>query len=1474
MSERYKTLFKNDKPQLQKGIPVLLDTFALLGDTISGKVIAQLKFQNIGVKSITAVYAVLTCYDAMNSLVKDKPEAKYLDMDVAPGSFFGDRVPVVLPDNTIRSFSVRITSVRFGDGTTVKAEENTAFNAIDDPEISLTGGQIKQLEIEAKDRSIGAFSVSPERFEGKIRCACSQWNDESVEHCLWCGSDLKWLLEHSDSEVLQEHLEQRLKEEAEEEERRQEELRKQREERAALEKKKAEELRIEREKAEKEHAERMAAEEKKRKKRNKIIITVTSFAIIAGLIYAFVIKPKIDTKNKYQAALSLLDEKRYEEAAAEFEELGSYKDSENLLLRTDADKLYDAGKFSDAYEIYKELPEEYQIHEEDYQSKYSEAESLLSEGEFEEAAKLFDGIRGYSDSAGKVDAVYYTEAETAYDKGDFAGANAKFQKLGEYKDSASRAKQAEADGLYADGDYSAAYEIYAGLDEAYRTHTDDYAAMYDNAVLLMDNEDYAAAAAAFTEIESYSDSAEHIKEAYYKAGEAALSSREFETAKEMYSAAGEYQDSSEKIKAVENYENGLALQEAGSFGEAREAFEAAGILDSEARIEACCEEDYSTASELRESGDIDGAYKLFSTITDYKDSAEIVQEIDDTYELAAAYEEEGNYDDAILTYSSLKNYSDASAKVRSVAYLRAERMLEEGNYDKAAEAFKILGGYEDSADRVLEAHYKKAESLEEKGEKVLAAEEYAICGDYLDSADRIKALSLSIADEAFNAGDYGTALEYYTNLEQTDELKAREYELAQTCEGAGNYEQAVKAYEVLGEYELSVSRLPVARYIWAEQLQESGRYAEAAEQFGLLGDASDSKGRAQECTYLNGKQLMEEENYDEAIKAFESLGGYSDSNQMIKECTYRIAMGYLDAKDYEAARSVFEELGNYEDSAEKVKLCIYESGNLKYKKGDYAGAWRLYKAIKGYEDTDERILECDYQLALADYNAGNFDAALSNLTDVKNYKDSEDIRNKCHYELGQAKLKEGDTAQAVKELYAANTLPEAQELLFETGKDFARTNENEHAIEALWACGDYEPAKDLLKEIGGLLIQNDQKEDGAIAYLAAGERDPESKVSFTEKELKESLSKYTLMGSEDFKKAIVAEFEASQEVDIAAFMDKGEYDKAYAIMEANGDHEAIADNKCERAKELQDAGDKDAADKLFGEAFYEYLKLPNCDKKAKEALENSGVWVKTGRGYQIMAPYGFYMAEEYDILIYTNRLHDIHLLNKTDDIEIVLTLVHDYPSVAMEEILNSEKKRGLEAELKEINHTKVVTEQYDHQYKMLWLDPDKNLLFMVTVFQNSSDTPGVEYLEQYSDMIFHTLTHETKDQILYDNPNCYAAVYDVQSEDLSKGLQTRFLLENRARNSLTFTIQNAWINGVEINPTWATWTGDEENYSTKNLKGKAELKKGELMYSGITWNGDDLKSKGIEKIDEIRMMFTVTDSNNAVIHSDMLYIAP
>lgn len=81
------------------------------------------------------------------------------------------------------------------------------------------------------------------------------------------------------------------------------------------------------------------------------------------------------------------------------------------------------------------------------------------------------------------------------------------------------------------------------------------------------------------------------------------------------------------------------------------------------------------------------------------------------------------------------------------------------------------------------------------------------------------------------AKKYDMALEYYLKLEQTEDLKAKEYALAQTCYDEGFFAEAVQLYEILGQYQLCVSKLPMAQYAYAMDLFENEYYSEAAWQF-------------------------------------------------------------------------------------------------------------------------------------------------------------------------------------------------------------------------------------------------------------------------------------------------------------------------------------------------------------------------------------------------------------------------------------------------------------------------------------------------------------------------------------------------------------------------------------------------------------------------------------------------------------------
>lgn len=266
------------------------------------------------------------------------------------------------------------------------------------------------------------------------------------------------------------------------------------------------------------------------------------------------------------------------------------------------------------------------------------------------------------------------------------------------------------------------------------------------------------------------------------------------------------------------------------------------------------------------------------------------------------------------------------------------------------------------------------------------------------------------------------------------------------------------------------------------------------------------------------------------------------------------------------------------------------------------------------------------------------------------------------------------------------------------------------------------------------------------------------------------------------------------------------------------------------------------------------------------------MWVKTGGGYQVKVPSGYYFLEEYDKD--DKSRHQIFLKNDVDSIKIGVETSY-FSEEDIKKTIDEELKNESTAEKKTINNIEVVTEYVEQRmYRMLCPVPEKGMLLNVMVYTAASGESGSEYMKNLSDIVFGTLAEEN-DQILYDNANCYAAVYDVQSGDLSKELKVSFLLENRTSKSLNFIIEEAFINGIEISPAWATKVlKTESSYSTLDLQGSMELKTGELSYSSITWSGADLKENGIEKIDQIELLFKVIDSDGIAKHTDRLYIAP
>ena len=110
--------------------------------------------------------------------------------------------------------------------------------------------------------------------------------------------------------------------------------------------------------------------------------------------------------TQHQNALSLFDAGQFEEAISAFEALGTYSDSESMVLK----------------------------------SKYEQAMKAVNDQEYAFAITLFEGLGDYSDSYEQARECRYLQALVVQESGDHKKAVEIFGQLGHYKDSIARLK--------------------------------------------------------------------------------------------------------------------------------------------------------------------------------------------------------------------------------------------------------------------------------------------------------------------------------------------------------------------------------------------------------------------------------------------------------------------------------------------------------------------------------------------------------------------------------------------------------------------------------------------------------------------------------------------------------------------------------------------------------------------------------------------------------------------------------------------------------------------------------------------------------------------------------------------------------------------------------------------------------------------------------------------------------------------------
>jgi hypothetical protein len=142
MSARYINVFYGKKDLYLEGAPVLIRASALLKNTETGAMLAQLKFRNVSGKSISYVKVAITPFDAIKTPLGEAVLFEYLDILAPHEQEFGSKKPLPLPNASTRSFDVRVTHVGFADGSVWHSDDVHWESAKDDSAI------MKKIEAE------------------------------------------------------------------------------------------------------------------------------------------------------------------------------------------------------------------------------------------------------------------------------------------------------------------------------------------------------------------------------------------------------------------------------------------------------------------------------------------------------------------------------------------------------------------------------------------------------------------------------------------------------------------------------------------------------------------------------------------------------------------------------------------------------------------------------------------------------------------------------------------------------------------------------------------------------------------------------------------------------------------------------------------------------------------------------------------------------------------------------------------------------------------------------------------------------------------------------------------------------------------------------------------------------------------------------------------------------------------------------
>lgn len=298
------------------------------------------------------------------------------------------------------------------------------------------------------------------------------------------------------------------------------------------------------------------------RKKGIIIGAVSAGVILLGgggwALGNFVILPEM----RYKDAVALYEDEEFQKAKTAFEELGDYKDAEEMILACDygrAEEYFDDEKFEKAKKAFDKLGDYEDAEERTLECSYALAEQQLEEGSHYEALEAFEALGEYEDAAERVKECSYEIGNRLHDSQNYDEACAYFTQAGDYEDAETLINACRYDqgcALYEAGDYEGAKEAFLAAGE-YESSSElaeccDQKIAYDYGLTLFEQGNYQDAAIVFEELGDFETAESMADRCNYIRAISLYDIERYEEALEIFASLGDFESAEEYAQYCED----------------------------------------------------------------------------------------------------------------------------------------------------------------------------------------------------------------------------------------------------------------------------------------------------------------------------------------------------------------------------------------------------------------------------------------------------------------------------------------------------------------------------------------------------------------------------------------------------------------------------------------------------------------------------------------------------------------------------------------------------------------------------------------------------------------------------------------------------------------------------------------------------------------------------------------------------------